>query len=80
MIDGPLPGHRMWIAEIQPLQGFGHHDGGPAVGREIHVVGVVDISVQASGKDLMLGFNVLVENLQEVPDGVASVYTLLAQP
>ena len=34
-----------------------------------------DVSVQASGKDLMLGFNVLVENLQEVPDGVASVYT-----
>src|SRR3990172_2704783 len=36
-----LQRHRLRIAEVEPLQRLGHHDRRAAVGREVHVVGVI---------------------------------------
>ena len=41
-LDRGLQLHRVRVAEVEPLAGLGHDDGRLAVGREVHVVGVVD--------------------------------------
>ena len=40
--DRILQRHRLRVAEVQALHGFGHHDRRLPVGREVHVVGIVD--------------------------------------
>ena len=41
-LDRVLLGHRLRVAEVQTLPRLGDHDRGLAVGREVHVVRVVD--------------------------------------
>ena len=41
-VDGGLVLHRLRVEEVESLARLGHHDRRLAVGREVHVVGIVD--------------------------------------
>ena len=48
-IDGVLQGHGLWVTEIEPVAGFGHHNGGLPVRTKVHVVRIVYFYGWAAG-------------------------------